>query len=400
MIFTEFQRSQALAHRRRAMATTPSITEYEADLTSKDREKQKRAIKDILRRKVRNDWVWEWPPTAEDTINGAPVVNDGDVADEESGMEDSDREEKWIERLEWESNDSVDDNPDIPTYTNPELDDPFSSSDDGSQYKSEAEKRKARRRRRELQEMEYNDGMKCFTHRRNAWTGARHVPRSSKLAKEAVAAAEESKRANNKEQKRNSVLSRITSRTSIPPKSPKSASGTASVPSTPTTSMHTAQDQSQPPSHVHPLTPKDTTDYINNWLLLIPTNLHLLPPSTPMRKNVTEKAYGHIYDKVVLQSQTPYCPINLATVVRSCVEGWKRDGEWPPKEEGMKRVPTGASIARAETRKSTGRENGKTEGEKSKGGLRNSLKRVLQKGKRSSGIGEGSEGAVVAGKAE
>lgn len=373
MIFSEFQRSQALAHRRRAMATTPAITEYEADLTSKDREKQKRAVKDVLRSKVRDDWVWEWPHPADETGISTPVVDEGEVADEESAMDEGSRGETWIERLEWSSNDSVDDNTEIPRNGGVQQEDPFTSSDGTTPYQSEAEKRKVRRRRRELQEMEYNDGMKCFTHRRNAWTGARHVPRTAKVVAE-VQSEDDLKRTVTRESRRSSVLARITNLTSNAPKSPS----TAVLSTSPTVTLH--------PGTVSSLTPRSTHDFIHNWLLLIPTNLHILPPETPMRKNVNEKAFGHIYDKVILQSQTPYCPINLSVVVRSCVEGWKRDGEWPPKaavvaeaEAGMRRVVTGASIARWETRRSVGA------GEKEKsgagvgaGGLKNSLKKVFK----------------------
>jgi len=27
----------------------------------------------------------------------------------------------------------------------------------------------------------------------------------------------------------------------------------------------------------------------------------------------------------------PSCPVNLADIIRTCVIGWKRDGEWPPR---------------------------------------------------------------------
>jgi hypothetical protein len=32
-----------------------------------------------------------------------------------------------------------------------------------------------------------------------------------------------------------------------------------------------------------------------------------------------------------VHSLTPSCPVNLSDVLRSCVVGWKRDGEWPPR---------------------------------------------------------------------
>jgi hypothetical protein len=50
-----------------------------------------------------------------------------------------------------------------------------------------------------------------------------------------------------------------------------------------------------------------------------------------MRASVQPSMYGSLYDKVVAQSLQPSCPVNLADMLRACVVGWKRDGEWPPK---------------------------------------------------------------------
>ncbi|KFX90434.1 hypothetical protein O988_08196, partial [Pseudogymnoascus sp. VKM F-3808] len=120
------------------------------------------------------------------------------------------------------------------------------------------------------EELAYNEGLRCFTARRNAWTNARIVRRPR------CAAA-----------------------------SPTSPNG------------------EKPPAAA------DDEEAILDTLL--PIAPPLLPPSTPMRRNITSRAHSTIYDKVVMQSQTPMCPINLQTVVSSCVDGWKRDGEWPPR---------------------------------------------------------------------
>lgn len=64
---------------------------------------------------------------------------------------------------------------------------------------------------------------------------------------------------------------------------------------------------------------------------LIPLPRPLLPPQNPMRAAITPSMYNTIYDKVVVHSVQPACPINLADMTRACVAGWKRDGEWPPK---------------------------------------------------------------------
>lgn len=41
--------------------------------------------------------------------------------------------------------------------------------------------------------------------------------------------------------------------------------------------------------------------------------------------------YPEIYNKIILQSRTPSIPINLLTLINALVQGWKDDGEWPPK---------------------------------------------------------------------
>lgn len=347
MIFQPFHASQQAAHRRRVMATTNCITDYEADLSSRDRDKQKRAIKEVLKGKVRDDWEWVWPPV-NPAASDYDCAKDGYVASEESGLDEetgSEAEEEevdveveeWIERTEWESNDSVvEDEEDAEPYTSAEQDVQVPTD------RTEADCRKTRRRKRLLKEMEYNNGMACFVHRRNAWTGARHFRRDTTLPHV------------------------ITTKDTTKRSSIQSSTSTTSVPASPTTrSFRTATStpSSRPCSNsssIHPSPvistshPISKSDLIQNWLLRIPIPPPILPPSIPMRQNINEKAYGHIYDKVILQAQTPYCPINLKIVVRACVDGWKRDGEWPPPSEfngknGVVRVPTGASIARRET---------------------------------------------------
>ena len=35
--------------------------------------------------------------------------------------------------------------------------------------------------------------------------------------------------------------------------------------------------------------------------------------------------------KIILQSRTPSVPLNLLTLIHALVQGWKDDGEWPPR---------------------------------------------------------------------
>jgi hypothetical protein len=59
-----------------------------------------------------------------------------------------------------------------------------------------------------------------------------------------------------------------------------------------------------------------------------------------MRASITPSLYSSLYDKVVVHSLQPSCPINLSDMVGSCVAGWKRDGEWPPRSSAA--VPAAA----------------------------------------------------------
>ncbi|KFY57123.1 hypothetical protein V497_05731 [Pseudogymnoascus sp. VKM F-4516 (FW-969)] len=274
MLFTH---GAGAAHRRRSMANTSAITEYEADLTSKDRLKQKEAVRNILASKIRNDWTFP------------NVVDDAELEPSEALPEgDPEQPTTWIERGDWlsELSDSSDsDNGLAQTSTNSTsgAEKPakktkkkinpfrFDSPDGvGEALRRSADRRKLRRQRKLQEELAYNEGLRCFTARRNAWTNARIVRRPR------CAAA-----------------------------SPTSPNG------------------EKPPAGT------DDEEAILDTLL--PIAPPLLPPSTPMRRNITSRAHSTIYDKVVMQSQTPMCPINLQTVVSSCVDGWKRDGEWPPR---------------------------------------------------------------------
>ncbi|OBT76148.1 hypothetical protein VF21_04827 [Pseudogymnoascus sp. 05NY08] len=273
MLFTPT--SAGAAHRRRSMATTPALTEYEADLTSKDRLKQKEAVRAILASKIRNDW--SFPDTISSTaLEPSDALPEGDPADPTT----------WTERADWlsELSDSSDGDAGLAqTSTNSTSGSTktpktkkkkinpfrFDSPDGvGEALRRSADRRKLRRQRKLQEELAYNEGLRCFTARRNAWTNARIVRRPR-----------------------------------CPPTSPSD----------------------QPPA----TTSEEDDEPILDTL--IPIGPPLLPPSTPMRRNITSRAHSTIYDKVVMQSQTPMCPINLQTVVSSCVDGWKRDGEWPPR---------------------------------------------------------------------
>ncbi|PGH36762.1 hypothetical protein GX50_00422 [[Emmonsia] crescens] len=72
---------------------------------------------------------------------------------------------------------------------------------------------------------------------------------------------------------------------------------------------------------------------------LIPVVEPLLPITNPVRASIKPSIYPSIYSKVVIQSLTPAIPINLSDVTKALVQGWKADGEWPPKPTATQDVP-------------------------------------------------------------
>ncbi|KAL1965572.1 hypothetical protein VTN77DRAFT_5656 [Rasamsonia byssochlamydoides] len=74
----------------------------------------------------------------------------------------------------------------------------------------------------------------------------------------------------------------------------------------------------------------DQDDYDSDESL-IPVVEPFLPKSNPVRSSITPAIYASIYSKVVVQGLTPTIPINLADVTKAIVQGWKADGQWPPK---------------------------------------------------------------------
>jgi hypothetical protein len=284
MIFGHYSTAQAAqaAQRRRNYATTNALTDYEADMTSKDRAKQKEAVKRYLAEKVKQDWTWEWPrpqPTASEGFTDNPS-NAADIYTVD---------EDWKERDEWLSNASDDEDrvgvpasvssPDTPSTRHSPY--RFESPDGvGDTIKRAHWERKQRRKKRLAEEMAWNSGLQCFVARRDAWTGARKVSRSS--------------------------LGFAPVKT-IQPSSISSEDGGSS------TAMEKEDDDEWEDDVEIPIAPP------------------ILPPENQMRASILPGAYNTIYDKVVIQSLQPSCPMNLKDITRSCVQGWKRDGEWPPK---------------------------------------------------------------------
>lgn len=360
---------------------------YDTDLVSKDKTKQKEAVKRHLQAKVRNDWTFTWPieepeitlraaetletrneptsPVADGEIEGFLEVASEDSeandkaleADEtalDSGEEadsDSDADsvyttvtedtQNWRPRLEWASELSDDELP----YNSPS---PFKfDNPDSIGHAVTASKiaRKTRRRRELRKEMAWNNGLACFEARRNAWTGAKVVrirpkptsPTSPLSPKKGLFWRTQTHPVPNS----NSLA---TSPTLTAPLTLVATSPLPDGPQSPSVDAET--DKSSRQQSLSPKTSREDSQHLVQTPELLPVETllpipaPLLPPANPMRASISPALYNSIYEKVVVRSLQPSCPINLGDMLRACVAGWKRDGEWPPRST----VPEPAAI--------------------------------------------------------
>ena len=159
--------------------------------------------------------------------------------------------------------------------------------------------------------------MRCFVQRRDAWTGARHVIHSpdNGLTRPRT--------------KRGSIYSLLPGKSPAADVEPESDAGLVRTRTKRSSLYSILPGRASVPAETTD-TERETDPEVDR-ATQIPVAAPILPPLNAMRASITPAAYNTIYDKVVLQGQTPSCPMNLKDVTRSCVQGWKRDGEWPPK---------------------------------------------------------------------
>lgn len=190
------------------------------------------------------------------------------------------------------------------------------------------EARKAGRRRALREEMSWNDGLACFEARRNAWTGAKTVRLRSKPVVTPPASPRSPRRFFFRRSMSGSPPGGPTGPTfailSHHGDSTAALSDTSSVSkgSTKDLKKHPSVDSSASESSHGQLYPVET---------LLPIGQPILPPSNPLRASIAPTVYLSLFDKVILHNLQPACPVNLSDMLRSCVAGWKRDGEWPPR---------------------------------------------------------------------
>ncbi|PHH78090.1 hypothetical protein CDD83_4049 [Cordyceps sp. RAO-2017] len=332
-----------------------------ADLLSKDKTKQKEAIKRYLSFRVRNDWEFPWPLPTEKVFppsGGSQVANEDpgqsptlDVQDEtrvdtgyqvdacseldQSPLVNYDRLDDegddtqstysvvsedvmhYRSRIELTSDLSDDDT----SVSLPSL--PFNGIDSMRMaMRKRCLERQSRHRRALRNEMVWNDGLACFEARRNAWTGAK----TARVRRKSMSPPSASPRS-----PRRFFFRHPTSGSPPAPTVAATHGGDASAAPSDALSLGRDHDKEMKKYKTHDSSTSDVAPpELYSVETLVPVGQPLLPPSNSLRASITPAVYASLYDKVVLNNLQPACPINLADMLRSCVAGWKRDGEWPP----------------------------------------------------------------------
>jgi hypothetical protein len=215
--------------------------------------------------------------------------------------------------------------------------------DDGGMYAfdspdtvgDELERRVGERRKRKRTEMEeemaWNGGLCFFQRRRNVWTGA--------MAKaEAEDDGERAKQPKLATSSDSSPVHTPTSATSAPGADdaaqadgpmdgvePTTVQAPASTPSRSTAPISQWIPAWHTPSFQPPADPAALTN------VQIPVAPPLIPPSNPVRITLASRSPSELYAKIVRDSRTPAIPVNLADMTRIIVQGWKDEGNWPPR---------------------------------------------------------------------
>ncbi|KAL2375475.1 hypothetical protein RJ035_001289 [Blastomyces gilchristii] len=206
--------------------------------------------------------------------------------------------------------------------------------------------KKRKRRKVVEEEAAWNEGLRIWIERRDAWTGAiLRKPTAVSQRSGSILGATGSSEASGA----GSCANEESEDVDMAPLEPSEKGDTSSQPlSSSGTDMQTAKARiSSPPDSLgnkgingaaSPINTYTNPDFNPNHLRvpdseepLIPVVEPLLPITNPVRASIKPAIYPSIYSKVVIQSLTPAIPINLSDVTKALVQGWKADGEWPPK---------------------------------------------------------------------
>lgn len=241
-----------------------------------------RAARRFLTDRVRDDWDW---PTVPDYWS---------ASDEEvRGVN------EFRERYYGTTSPEPETDAEASAAADPYKFDSPDSIGDAVELKNQSRKRK--RRAAQEAEMVWNEGLVCFVQRRDVWTGAAAVRKYGARRLEKEEPSEDATDASEEK----------------PPEDEESA------PTEPTPSEPAPLEPAVPP----PETSSAKNDPADPLIPLAPPLL----ADNPIRTSIKPKIYTDIYNNIVVTQRTPAVPINLADMTRALVQGWKENGEWPPK---------------------------------------------------------------------
>ncbi|PGH23511.1 hypothetical protein AJ80_02465 [Polytolypa hystricis UAMH7299] len=186
-----------------------------------------------------------------------------------------------------------------------------------------------RRKRRKLveEEMQWNAGLRLWMERRDAWSGAKKMRRGRLSSFERDSALHANRRLT--PDVKSNDGSRVGSYTGSDDVDMLNAGSEDS--SRPVSTVSGKGFAGFTPTILPDDGPVSSSCAHGPDEPLVPVVQPLLPASNPVRASITPAIYPSIYSKIIIQSLTPAVPINLSDVTKALVQGWKADGEWPPK---------------------------------------------------------------------
>ncbi|KAL4754670.1 hypothetical protein BDW72DRAFT_116796 [Aspergillus terricola var. indicus] len=349
-------------------------------MSSESRDEAIREAKRYVRDVVQNDWSFEFSAKP-----GAPPPKYPANPEPTEVLE-------WRLR-EYDSSGSELE-PQFSPIGSPERLDVGDAFDASSPQSAGSQQRRRKRRRQMEEEMSWNEGLRTWLERRDAWSGAlsREQVRmweqkhQSMSTRDAESEEKEDNAARASDTDAQSIPASTTSRPfAIPATGP--ATGESSNLASRAEALNIADNQTTPlqaqqaqdqSSDIQPPVPNDntgkleiTTDAIPEIPALpqplssatavptaeppstttttsstpstedhfhdplIPVVPSMIATSNPIRASITPAMYPSIYSKVVIQGLTPTVPINLADMTKAMVQGWKADGQWPPKPQNL-----------------------------------------------------------------
>jgi len=241
------------------------------------------------------------------------------------------------------------------------------------------EEQRRRWRRAVEEEMRWNEGLRIWMERRDAWSGAR--------TKREISEREESLRvggaagagvADGDKAATGVIDATEADGSALAAKTEESLTITGSdpqedKPQQPAESNITESDPLPEGDHQHheissPVSSSSSYSIADEpYIPIIPS---ILSETNPIRASITPSMYPSIYSKVIVQSLTPTVPINLADVTKAMVQGWKADGQWPPR-------PATTNVVLQDDATVKKKDDGAEKEPKKKGGVASAVRKVL-----------------------